>query len=361
MGRRSIRVMLGVAAPVVMLGVAAPVTVPGLAPAAGAAAGVQLLRPGERLRRPRALLRGHPGRRASPGLQLPEGVSDRRRLPAGTRCGGSGKGGGGGSTTYSAWVGVKWDFTGAVRSTTVLTGAPTTLDPTLTAFDAHGDEVYNSLSAINVLPPNCTYTDTTYCYYSAWLTVPVPAAPTAVSASQTGDSLSGGLDRIQRPHLGLHGHGDADRRRRDAHRHRQGQRHVGHRQRGGTIHRVLGDGHRYRHRRHQPPSTPVVITTQAATVAPSAPTGLKVSWKLNGQQLGASWTAAVAGNSPIDDYQVQVAQSTPPASRRTSTPAQRPPSRSPGSNNALDWAVQVRAHNAAGCGRWSTKVVLPAF
>jgi cysteine-rich repeat protein len=59
-----------------------------------------------------------------------------------TRCGGSGRDGGGHVTTYSAWVGAEWDFTGALLSFAVLSGAPT-VDPTFSAFDQFGNEVYN--------------------------------------------------------------------------------------------------------------------------------------------------------------------------------------------------------------------------
>jgi hypothetical protein len=68
-----------------------------------------------------------------------------------TRCGGSGRGGGGGTTTYAAWVAATWDFTAALVSDSQL-GTPPVVDPTLTAFDAHGNEVYNqSNSAFLVL------------------------------------------------------------------------------------------------------------------------------------------------------------------------------------------------------------------
>ena len=60
-----------------------------------------------------------------------------------TRCGGSGRGGGYHTTTYSAWVGVEWDFTGAVISAVKLSAAPAT-DPTFSAFDTFGNEVYNA-------------------------------------------------------------------------------------------------------------------------------------------------------------------------------------------------------------------------
>ena len=59
-----------------------------------------------------------------------------------TRCGGSGRGGGYHSTTYAAWVGVTWDFTGALVSYGVLSAAPPT-DPGFSAFDDHGNEVAN--------------------------------------------------------------------------------------------------------------------------------------------------------------------------------------------------------------------------
>ncbi len=59
-----------------------------------------------------------------------------------TRCGGSGRGGGYHTTTYSAWVDATWDFTGALISYGVLSSAPA-VDPTFSAFDQFGNEVYN--------------------------------------------------------------------------------------------------------------------------------------------------------------------------------------------------------------------------
>jgi len=70
-----------------------------------------------------------------------------------TRCGGSGRGGGYHTTTYSAWVSTTWDLTGALVSYVVLTSTPT-VDPTLSAFDPYGNEVYNqSNSAYLLLAP----------------------------------------------------------------------------------------------------------------------------------------------------------------------------------------------------------------
>src|SRR5689334_2260156 len=63
-----------------------------------------------------------------------------------TRCGGSGRGGGYHVTTYAAWIGVTWDYTGVVVSYAVLASAPTT-DGTFSAFDQYGNEVYNQSNA----------------------------------------------------------------------------------------------------------------------------------------------------------------------------------------------------------------------
>ena len=60
-----------------------------------------------------------------------------------TRCGGSGRGGGYHTTTYSAWVSATWDYTGTFVSSTTLSGAPS-VDPAFSAFDAFGNEVYNA-------------------------------------------------------------------------------------------------------------------------------------------------------------------------------------------------------------------------
>src|SRR6476661_2477969 len=72
-----------------------------------------------------------------------------------TRCGGSGRGGGYRTTTYSAWVGVTWDYTGAAVSSAVLAGAPANVDPAFSAVDSFGNQLYNQLTAVNVLPANC--------------------------------------------------------------------------------------------------------------------------------------------------------------------------------------------------------------
>jgi hypothetical protein len=81
-----------------------------------------------------------------PATGFPTGV-----VQMSTRCGGSGRGGGYHTTTYSASAGVSWDFTGTVVSY-VVPAPPATLDPAFSANDANGNEVYNqSGSAFLVL------------------------------------------------------------------------------------------------------------------------------------------------------------------------------------------------------------------
>jgi hypothetical protein len=63
-----------------------------------------------------------------------------------TRCGGSGRDGGGRSTLYSAWATVTWDFTTAVVSYARASATPA-INPTLVTYDSHGNELYNQAVA----------------------------------------------------------------------------------------------------------------------------------------------------------------------------------------------------------------------
>ncbi len=60
-----------------------------------------------------------------------------------TRCGGSGRGGGYKTTTYSAWAGVTWDWFGNTRTFVKLEGAAEE-NTSFSAEDSHGDRIYNS-------------------------------------------------------------------------------------------------------------------------------------------------------------------------------------------------------------------------
>jgi hypothetical protein len=68
-----------------------------------------------------------------------------------TTCSAGGKGGH--SFTVTAWAAVTWDYTGVVVSSIGVSPAPT-VDPTFSAFDGYGNEVYNSSNnAYLVLAP----------------------------------------------------------------------------------------------------------------------------------------------------------------------------------------------------------------
>ncbi|MCW3031287.1 MAG: hypothetical protein JWM66_1420, partial [Solirubrobacterales bacterium] len=63
-----------------------------------------------------------------------------------TSCGGSGRGGGYKTTTYTAWASVTWDWFGSTRSYGQLVGAPE-VSSTFSAQDTYGDRVYNTATA----------------------------------------------------------------------------------------------------------------------------------------------------------------------------------------------------------------------
>jgi hypothetical protein len=120
-----------------------------------------------------------------------------------TRCGGSGRGGGYHTTTYSTWVAVTWDLAGSVINEAVGVPNPdpsiagayhsggqvgganyptcnnlTPYDNSFTCFsvpaldNAHEHAVQTSLHVVNQAA--CTATDTTYCSYRGYL---IPAVP----------------------------------------------------------------------------------------------------------------------------------------------------------------------------------------
>jgi hypothetical protein len=87
-----------------------------------------------------------------------------------TRCGGSGRGGGYKTTTYSAWASVTWDWYGDTRSAGRLEGAAE-VSSTFSAEDAYGDRLHNTETA--------AYLETTS------PPIVAPAAPTGVTATQS--------------------------------------------------------------------------------------------------------------------------------------------------------------------------------
>ncbi len=283
-----------------------------------------------------------------------------------TRCGGSGRDGGGHVTTYSAWVSVSWTFAGTVSSGAKLTTAPTGLNPALSITDSHGDHLYNTLGAVNVTPANCSVSNTTYCTYRAYLSVPAPGAPTGVKAVQTGDQFRVSWTPTAKtaalitssqvtatpvgssaPVLTATTTGTAKTAL------------VGPLQPQTTYQVTVistdpGGS--------SPASSPVTATTGASAVVPAAPGGVTAHWTapgLPGDSLAAGWKPASGGDSPVDEYQVTITvhDGDPPipgpfTQTVTSTSA------SFTVDDSFDWSVQVRAHDAAGWGPWSTAIVL---
>ena len=80
-----------------------------------------------------------------------------------TRCAGSGRGGGGGSTTYSAWARVNWGFDGSTVSFGTLSATPK-VNPAFSAYDAHGEHLYNQAVAASSPEPRCYVRPTCSCW-----------------------------------------------------------------------------------------------------------------------------------------------------------------------------------------------------
>jgi hypothetical protein len=96
-----------------------------------------------------------------------------------TSCGGSGRGGGYKTTTYTAWATVTWDWYGDTRSFGKLEGTAE-VSTTFSAVDTYGDRIYNTATA--------AYLET------ASPPVVPPAAPTGVTAAQSNVEVGGKLE-----------------------------------------------------------------------------------------------------------------------------------------------------------------------
>jgi len=256
-----------------------------------------------------------------------------------TRCGGSGRGGGYHTTTYSAWVATTWDFAGNATSWAKLASAPA-VDPALSVPDGYGETVYNTGTA-------------------AFLVVPVPAAPSGVIAVQSGDELQvswtpEGVSPNAITSSILTATPDSstasiltatvpDSATSGSILALEPQ----------TTYQVTvvntsasGSG---------PASTPIAVTTSAASIAPSAPTGLIAHWQAAGAAtatLVAKWKAAVPGDSPIDQYEVQITGSDGAGTFSKTVPGTHVKAKFT-VDWIPDWTVMARAHNATGWGPWS--------
>ena len=266
-----------------------------------------------------------------------------------TRCGGSGRGGGYHTTTYSAWLTATWDLGANLLS--YVSGVQGTADPSATYTDAHGDQLYT--------------TGTTGSYH-AWLTGTGPSAPTDVQYSLAGGQYTiswtpdpgtaaaitsstitavpdGGTAVIVMPV-----DGDAT----------------------SALLGPLAPSTTYTitvtntdAAGTSPASDAIQITTGAATTKPGAPKVVGVQWAGTAALL-VSYSAPVKpGDSPIDEYQVK-------ATAHDADKGAGGPHKTTADGSTLsalvaanwnyDWAVKVRAHNAAGWGPWSKSVIIPS-
>ena len=261
-----------------------------------------------------------------------------------TRCGGSGRGGGYHTTTYATWVAVTWDLAGNTLSAVKLAGAPT-VNPALSATDAYGDVLQNTSGA-------------------ASLTVPVPAVPGGVTATQSGDQfhvswtpdgvnpiavtssiltaapLSSTASTLTANVAGSATSGSL------------GPLEPQTTYQITVINTTIGGS--------GPASIPISVTTTAASVVPSAPTGVTDYWTASDVAIAtmiATWSAAVPGDSPVDEYEVLITGSDG-GGTFTQTVSGTTLAASFTVDSTPDWTVMVRAHNAAGWGPWSASFKL---
>ena len=261
-----------------------------------------------------------------------------------TSCGGSGRGGGYHTTIHTAEASVTWDFAGNVVSYSSFSNA--VVNTAFTATDAAGDILYNTSGL-------------------AYLIVPFAAAPTIVTAGQSGDqflvtwqpnginpaaitssTLTATPVSSTNPVLSSTVTGPAT---------------------SGAI-PLLQPQTTYQFTvvnnalsGSSPPSAPVTLTTEAATVAPSAPTNVVASWAVadpagTTDTLIASWAAAVPGDSPIDQYLVTITPYSGSAVSQTVSGSTL--TTYFGVDFTPNWTVTVQAHNAVGWGPASIPVTL---
>jgi hypothetical protein len=242
------------------------------------------------------------------------------------------------STTYPGSATVTWDLAGHVISTNIpATGA--VAEPMFIATDGSNDILYNVGA-------------------NAYLIVPVPAAPTGVAASQSGDEfqvswtpngvnpvaitsstltatpVSSSASNLTTSVTGPVTNGIIPMLQ------------------PATTYQITvvsttlgGSG---------PASTPISVTTSPATIPPSAPTNVVAVWASPNADPGpnaidASWAAAVPGNSPVDQYLV-IATGTDGGGSITNSVAGTVLSASIPADSNFNWSVTVQAHNAAGWG-----------
>jgi hypothetical protein len=198
-------------------------------------------------------------------------------------------------SVHTAWAAVTWDLAGNVVSAAALSNAPT-VNTNSIATDPYADTIYNVDRA-------------------AYLVVPIPAAPTGVTAVQSGDQfqISWTPNRVNPAAIASSTLTATPVNSTNsiltttvagsatsgiiASLQPQTTYQI------SIVNRTIGG--------LSPASIPISVTTSPATVPPSAATGVTARW-LNPDPTGtndtlvASWQAAVPGNSPIDQYLITI-------------------------------------------------------
>ena len=260
-----------------------------------------------------------------------------------TTCDTGGKGGH--SVTFDAWASVTWHFDGSLAAYSVL-ASPPSVDPTLSAVDGHGDTLYNQSN-------------------QAYLTVLATAAPTGVAAVKSGGQWLVSWVPDQTVPLDLVSSSTITATPVGSIAPVVTAKIAGSGSSGlvgplspSTTYSVIvtsndADG-------PSAASQPITITTGASVLKPGAPTGLTGTWTQPGNSpdpLIVTWSPGVPGDTPTDKYQLfglapggGLFNVTVSAASTTDTISTL--------DDGLNWYILIRAHDAAGWGRWALLKVL---
>lgn len=251
------------------------------------------------------------------------------------------------STLHTNWAAVTWDLTGNEISATKLSNAPA-FDTNFMATDAYGDTIFNAGN-------------------KAYLVVPIPAAPTGVTAIQLDDQFNiswtpNGVNpaAITSSTLTATPVGSTSSVLTTT---------VTGTGTSGVIQTVQPDT------MYQitvvdttvggasPASAPLTITTVPATVVPSAPTNVVASWQIpdpsgTTDSITVTWQSGNPGNSPIDEYQIVINGSDGGGTFTNTVSGTTLVTYFNSIDYIPNYSVTVQAHNAAGWGPVSAVVNL---
>ena len=110
-------------------------------------------------------------------------------------------------------------------------------------------------------------------------------------------------------------------------------------------------------------TTPVTFSTGADAMPPPPPTSISAWWTgqvAPGLSLGVRWAASAAGTNTVDSYDVRVIwqDGDNPGGTYDQVVSGQTQTAYFAVDNTSNWSIQVRAHDAAGWGAWSTSIVI---